>query len=147
MRYTFPVNHPAHPTVVAKKAHWRTALNWALVVLWAGMMWFFSSIPDLKSGLDQDFVLRKVAHLLEFGMLTVLLYRALPQPKHQHWQRFVLAVLIALAYAAIDEIHQGYVPGREPSVRDVGIDGIGIALGSLVMWLTQRFALKRRHAS
>ncbi len=122
----------------------KTTLNWSLVIVWAAVIWILSSIPDLNSGLKQDFLLRKIAHMLEFALLVVLLYRALPKPKHQNWQRFALASLLALGYAAIDEIHQGYVPGRQPSVRDVAIDAIGIIFGVLALFLFFFWVKKRQ---
>lgn len=128
----------AHPNLRT-----RSMINWMLVLIWMGVIWFLSSIPDLSSGLQQDFILRKIAHVLEFALLTVLLYRALPKPRHQHWQRFALAALLALAYAAIDEIHQGYVPGREPNPKDVAIDALGIGLGSAIVYVTvNKFRLR-----
>lgn len=49
---------------------------WGPVVAWAGVIFFFSSIPDLKSGLECDFFLRKAAHVMEYFILAFLLYRA-----------------------------------------------------------------------
>jgi VanZ family protein len=37
-------------------------------------------------------------------------------------------VLLAFAYACSDEYHQTFVDGRTGTVRDVGIDTIGIAI-------------------
>ncbi|MFO0704583.1 MAG: VanZ family protein [Candidatus Andersenbacteria bacterium] len=123
----------------------RTTLNWALVVVWGAVIWMFSSIPDLRSGFEQDFILRKLAHGLEFAVLVILIFRALPVPLRSRWQRYGLAALLAVAYAAVDEIHQGYVPGREPAVRDVAIDALGVTLGlaSILLaytWLRSRSA-------
>ena len=109
-------------------------VRWLVVVLWAAGIWVLSSIPELKSGLEQDFLLRKLAHGFEFGVLAMLLIWALPMPRQRVWLRFLGAAILALEYAALDEIHQGFVPGREPSLRDVGIDAIGVAVGVLV-WL------------
>jgi len=121
----------------------RIAGKWLLVFIWADLIWFLSSIPDLHSGFEQDFLLRKVAHALEFAIFMLLLYNALPKPKRSRWQRFALAVLLATAYATIDEIHQGFVPGRQPSPRDVAIDALGIVLGVLSIYVWQRWSAKR----
>ena len=37
----------------------------------------------------------------------------------------VLSFVITVIYAALDEFHQSFIPGREPKIRDVVIDSIG----------------------
>ncbi len=46
-----------------------------------------------------------------------------------------LALLIASAYGVSDELHQAFVPGREPSVADWIADSLGGAAG---VWLRTR---------
>jgi len=104
--------------------------NWALVFLWAGAIFFFSSQPGLKSGLPNqwDFVLRKLAHLTEYAVLTFLLIRALSQYR-LGWRRILwTAFLLAVLYAISDEYHQTFVFGREGALRDILIDGLGAGL-------------------
>ena len=95
---------------------------WAPVVLWAAVIFAFSSVPDLGTGLGTwDLVLRKIAHAVEFAVLGALLLRAL---------RAELPALAAgIAYAASDELHQLFVAGRRGSVLDVLIDAVGVAVG------------------
>ena len=47
--------------------------------------------------------------------------------------RILMAGLICLIFAALDEWHQSFVPGRTSSVSDVGMDLVGITLG-MVIW-------------
>lgn len=122
-------------------------LRWLLVLVWAGVIWALSSIPELKSGLEQDFVLRKIAHGLEFAILAVLLVRALPHPRHGTAVRYLGALILAIEYAAIDEIHQGFVPGRQPSARDVAIDALGVVAGTLALYFWSRVRSGRKHTS
>jgi VanZ family protein len=42
----------------------------------------------------------------------------------------VLAFLGAMAFGVGDEVHQAFVPGREPSLLDLGLDAAG-AVGGL----------------
>lgn len=49
-------------------------------------------------------------------------------------RRFPLAFGIAVLYAAADEFHQRFVPGRSGQLRDVCIDGAGALLGVLMCW-------------
>ena len=51
---------------------------WLPVVAWAAVIFAFSSIPSLSSGLGTwDTILRKGAHITEYAVLGALLYRAL----------------------------------------------------------------------
>jgi VanZ family protein len=100
--------------------------RWLPVVLWAAVIFAFSSVPSLNSGLGTwDTILRKAAHMTEFAILAVLLVRATGSTA---W-----AFAIALAYAASDEVHQLFVRGRHGSPVDVAIDAVGIAVGLLAL--------------
>jgi VanZ family protein len=103
---------------------------WLPVVVWAAVIFTFSSIPSLSTGLGTwDTILRKGAHLTEYAVLGGLLYRALG--------REPLALAVGIAYAATDELHQYFVRGRHASPVDVAIDAVGVAAGMLV-WLRVR---------
>ena len=108
----------------------RVLTVWVPVVVWAAVIFTFSSIPSLSSGLGiWDTVLRKCAHVTEYAILGGLLYRA--------FDREAPALAAGLAYAATDEVHQHFVRGRHASPVDVAIDAAGVALGMLV-WLGLR---------
>jgi VanZ family protein len=98
---------------------------WGPVVLWAAVIFAFSSVPSLSSGLGTwDEILRKGAHITEYAMLGGLLLRAVG--------RQVPALLLGIGYAATDELHQHFVSGRHASPFDVAFDACGLALGLLV---------------
>jgi VanZ family protein len=108
----------------------RVLTIWLPVVAWAAVIFALSSVPSLSTGLGWwDTVLRKGAHLTEYTILGVLLYRA--------FDREAPALAAGIAYAATDELHQHFVRGRHASPVDVAIDAVGIALGMLV-WLRMR---------
>ena len=108
----------------------RLVTDWLPVLAWAALIFAFSSIPHLSSGLGVwDTVLRKGAHLTEYAILGALLYRALG--------REAPALAAGIAYAATDELHQHFVTGRHASPVDVAIDAVGISIGMLV-WLRVR---------
>ncbi len=97
---------------------------WLPVAAWAAVIFAFSSVPDLGTGLGGwDLLLRKLAHTGEYALLGVLLARALRNP----WPAVALGVL----YAASDELHQTFVSGRRGAPLDVLIDAIGVTLGVL----------------
>jgi VanZ family protein len=104
----------------------RPAATWIPIVLWAGLIFVFSSIPSLNSGLGTwDYVLRKCAHMAEYAVLAVLLRRALG--------RTAPALLLASAYAVTDEFHQTFVAGRHGSPVDWAIDTVGALLGLVLL--------------
>lgn len=105
---------------------------WFPVLIWAGIIFCLSSIPDLKSGVEQDFILRKITHILEYAILTFLLFRALVKEKISFIKTLILAVIITFLYSVSDEYHQTFVLGRQGSLKDIGIDSIGILL---MAWL------------
>ena len=99
---------------------------WAPVVLWAGVIFALSSVPDLGTGLGTwDTVLRKLAHTAEYAILGGLLLRALRSAP--------AAVLFASAYAVTDEVHQAFVRGRHGSPLDWLIDTVGATLGAALL--------------
>ena len=100
---------------------------WLPVVVWAGVIFFFSSIPYLRTGFEYDFLLRKLAHITEYLVFTFLLYRAFAGSFNMNLSRlFIYPVVFSFLYAISDEIHQYFVSGRNCSNQDVLIDGIGI---------------------
>ena len=105
---------------------------WLPVVVWAAVIFAFSSVPDLGTGLGTwDLVLRKIAHACEFALLGALLLRALRDER----AAFAGGVL----YAISDEVHQLFVPGRVGSPIDVAIDSVGVAVG-ILLWRRYRAA-------
>jgi VanZ family protein len=93
-----------------------------------GFIFFLSSQPYLFRYPHRliDLLLSKAAHLLEYGVLAILLYRALGG-KGGWW-----ALLIGGLYALSDEFHQGFVPGRNAELSDLAFDLLGIILGLYV---------------
>jgi hypothetical protein len=75
------------------------------------------------------FALRKIGHLVEYGILAVLWHRALaPSPR-----AVTAAFILAAAYGGLDELWQGLHPSRTPAVSDVAVDALGALIG-LAVW-------------
>jgi VanZ family protein len=99
---------------------------WLPVIGWAAVIFAFSSIPGLGTGLGEaDTILRKGAHVTEYAIFGWLLLRALG--------REFPALGIGIAYAITDEFHQSFVRGRHASPIDVLIDTVGLAIGIFVI--------------
>jgi VanZ family protein len=80
-------------------------------------------------------VARKCAHVTEYAVLAILLWRAFRSVPNLHSKSLTVfgAVLLGCAlFAASDEFHQTFVKSRTPSVRDVLLDVGGALLGLLI---------------
>ena len=101
------------------------------MLVWAGVIFAFSSIPSLSTHLGTwDYVLRKLAHMTEYAVLALLLVRATGSA--------LWAFVLTVAYACTDELHQTFVRGRHGSPIDVGIDAIGALIGLSLLRLRRR---------
>jgi VanZ family protein len=100
---------------------------WLPVFIWAAFIFCLSSITDLKTSLKEDFILRKIAHIVEYFILTFLLYRAFKGSFKMNVSRlFIYPAAVSFLYAVSDEFHQSFVPGRNCAMQDVLIDALGI---------------------
>ena len=78
-----------------------------------------------------DVALRKLGHMTEYAILTVLWWRALRGLGARHALAFAIA--ISLGYAITDEFHQTFVDGRNGTPVDVLIDAAGMAVAAAVI--------------
>ena len=89
-------------------------------------------------------VIRKCAHLTEYAVLAILLWRAVRKPVRRDprpwsWREASIAVLIVFLYASTDEFHQIFVPSRTALVSDVFIDTSGAVAGMILLWAVGRW--------
>jgi len=112
--------------------------RWLAVAGWLTLIFFLSSQSQLPSPPDAvlDFIFKKSAHFTVYAVLAVLFRRALP-PSRWIW---ALSWVLTVLYAASDEWHQSFVPGRHPQLTDVLIDACGATTGLLIFWWLQRRA-------
>ncbi len=93
-----------------------------------------------------NFLFFKSLHVIEYGLLFLLLLRALHKTTHYSLRKSLfIAFLISFFYAISDEVHQTFVPTREGRPRDVFIDTIGIASVFLVIKSYKKKALDMIH--
>lgn len=118
--------------------------SWAPAIIMMAAIFTFSSIPseDLPSFGGFDFSIKKFGHAFGYALLALAYQRGL---KHTepiqgsfispvlHKNRSTVAWLLAILFAATDEFHQSFTPGRSPSLGDVFIfDNVGAILGLLI---------------
>lgn len=89
-----------------------------------------------------DFVVRKTAHLVVYGTLAVLWFRALRKSGFGFKTALVLSLVISCTCGALDEFHQSFEPNRTGKVSDILID----ASGATVALFFYALRTKMRHA-
>ena len=109
---------------------------WLPPALWAGVIFILSAQPSLPHYPDTllDLILKKAAHMIEYGILAFLLWRALSRGQGAlSRSAWVTAFVVSVLYAASDEYHQTFVPGRNGTPVDVGIDTVGALIALLIV--------------
>ena len=111
------------------------------------LRWFVPDITDATIASVQFFV-RKCAHLTEYAILALLLYRAVLHGTNLKWSRpilFASACALSVLIAMCDEFRQSFVESRDASPWDVMIDSAGAISGLMIYssW-TRRRALGHR---
>ena len=88
------------------------------------------------------YYVRKVAHMTEYFLLALCVSFPLYVYGVRGIWLLLLAGIICVGFAGLDEYHQSFVANRGPSVKDVGIDSIGVLAGIL---LVQAFCWSAMH--
>jgi VanZ family protein len=131
-------------------------LKWIPVVLWCMLIFFFSQQNGDESGNTSElvaklfmfigidvnsilggmatFIIRKGAHFTEYFILYLLTFNALGNARRFKSQ-LTGALMFTVFYAATDEIHQYFIPGRACALKDVLIDSSGGALAGVIMYI------------
>jgi VanZ family protein len=143
--------------------YWFPVLLWATIIFWGStdlmsdrqtsrfigpvLRWL---APDLsEETVDRvRYGVRKAGHLVEYAVFAVLLCRAMRGPPGRErrpwsWRRAGWALVLAVAYAVTDELHQATVATRHGSGWDIVIDAVGAAAGLVGYWIFQRSKLGR----
>jgi VanZ family protein len=113
------------------------------------LRWFKPDISDMAIAQIQ-FIVRKMAHVSEYAILAMLIWRAIR--RGTGWRLgmsilfFVVWVVCAIL-AASDEFHQSFVPSRSASPIDVMIDISGALVGlAICVAVGSRKVLKEKRA-
>jgi VanZ family protein len=116
----------------------RPLVAWAPAIAWAGLIFAFSAQPNLRFAPDAglDFLVRKAGHMGVFGILALLLWRAVATTTARR-RPWAWALALTILCAATDELHQGFVAGRHPSPVDVGIDATGALIAIVAVGIVR----------
>lgn len=133
--------------------YWLPPIVWATVILAASTDAF--SAPSTGRWLERitgwlgrslapsaidvaNHVIRKIAHLTEYGILSALAFRALRGERPRWSLRWATgAVVLAVVLASIDEFHQAFVPSRTGAWQDVVLDTVGATVAQIVIRAVQ----------
>lgn len=112
-------------------------LYWLPALALMALIFLLSSQSGLRVSEDAavDRPFRITGHLLAYAGLAGLLLFALCRGGRPRLGYALLAFGLALLYAAADELHQAFVPGRTGRAEDVLVDAAGAAAGLAVAWL------------
>jgi len=124
----------------------RTPL-WLRIVLaigWYGFIWLLTEWPQStpentwqviqQSGGPEEAntVFRTSSHFFVFGVQAILLLFVLDPTFVKDKKSITIALLGTIFLGALDEVHQSFVPGRQPRALDVFKDGTGAVI---FLWL------------
>jgi len=84
-----------------------------------------------------SWLFRKTAHFVEYAVLFFLLFRLMTL-YIKYPKSLIITLLITIIYAATDEYHQTFIPGRVGNIGDVGIDALGAICACLYTSYTKR---------
>lgn len=107
----------------------------AFVVLWTAALLVPrpSRFAPSEVVVEHAFGISKTLHVSAYALFAMM-SAALPVSGRRRW----VLVLFMSAHAFLTEFGQIFSEERHPSLSDVGIDHIGIALGMLCTWTWRR---------
>lgn len=148
------MHYKVHATVRRELNYWLPPIVWTAIILVASTDLFSGSntagvlqrialtifghrfAPATAEMLNH--VIRKAAHLTEYGILGALTFRALRGERRSWNARWAIgAIVFATFIASIDEIHQSFVPSRTGTWHDVLLDAGGATIAQILIRAAQ----------
>lgn len=87
-------------------------------------------------------VLRKIAHVIEYMVFTLIILNILKSLKIKNGYRILISLFLCISIGLTDEYYQSFIPGRSSRISDVFIDFLGGIL-AIVFYNIGRHILKR----
>lgn len=106
-------------------------------ILWAVLIFVGSAIPSRYFPTLKIFHYDKLIHVVLFLVLGIFVYRALSSIRQNYtfnWGQAFFSIAVVMLYGVLDEMHQGFVPGRSVDVWDATADTIGGLLGMIIVY-------------
>ncbi len=120
---------------------------------WAGTMFARIFVPGFEDWNETeqiefaekiDHPVRKAAHFAEYTILGFFVAGTYITLEKSKKKRILIPWLIATFYAASDELHQVFVPGRDGNIKDVLLDSAGCLFGVTMMLLILNISFSSR---
>ncbi|MDO8672121.1 MAG: VanZ family protein [Dehalococcoidia bacterium] len=127
----------AYQKAAEKEPKFKHVFTWLPPILWMGLIFHLSSqssLPQMPEPLLQTIV-AKLVHLGSYAILALLLFRAFrlqSLPSGTFCGAMIFSVLASILFAASDEFHQSFTPGRHSALIDVFVDLVGASAALLV---------------
>ncbi len=142
--------------------------RWGIVITYASMIFFVSSISVPDGSIPRIPHIDKVVHFIEFAVLCMLIFRALLLHKNdlktecnpgenknvsdlqiksgiRYGKIAVLSILFTSIYALSDEFHQSFLPFRDSDIFDWFADVAGAnTAGFLFMFIMNKSSINKR---
>lgn len=99
-----------------------------ITLLIASIIFYLSSFPSYAFPAAGLGLKAKIYHLGIFFLLSIFLALAIVRGKINNKSLIIIAILLSIAYAISDELHQFFVPGRHCAIKDVFIDATGVLI-------------------
>jgi VanZ family protein len=108
------------------------------IIVYVGLIFFFSSRQNLHAPGPEFEAKDKVAHFLEYCILGILLFKGIGwSASRDKVANLLFLFAVGVSVAALDELFQSYIPGRTMSLLDWMADAAGIAVGVGLFVLTR----------
>lgn len=78
-------------------------------------------------------IVRKLAHFTVYTVVGFSIMGFMCTFDMRNIFKFLISLGIGVTYAITDEVHQSFIPGRGPSIIDVGIDTLGVLTGIFIL--------------
>ena len=96
------------------------------------LRWLFRGLTEPQIAAAHG-VIRKLAHFSVYAVLATLWFLALNRERRWSAPRAAWgALLVAIVWAFLDELHQAFEPSRTASAADVALDSAGALAASMV---------------
>lgn len=105
-----------------------------LTILIAIEIFYFSSISGGQPGTGGGIRISIFYHFLVFFLFNFFLLVSIIGNKKIKINYIILALIISIIYAVLDEVHQMFVLFRNPAIQDVLTDTVGI-FSSMILYL------------
>ena len=109
-------------------------------ILYAAAILSVSCIPNLKTPEIRFLAKDKVAHFLEYAIFAFLAFRSFAHlsGRKRIGTVILLTLLLLAGFAVVDELLQGFIPGRHSDILDYAADLAGGSLVAIILWLIRR---------